>query len=67
MSNIIYGHYIKSLISFVINGQGVNFGGLLSDLHIIRFENTIYGGYKATLTGTAITGLMGIYDVALRK
>jgi hypothetical protein len=58
---------VKALISFVVYGQGVNFGGLLSDLSIMRLENAIYGGYKGILTGTAITGLVSIYDAVLRK
>jgi hypothetical protein len=58
---------VKALISFVVYGQGVNFGGLLSDLSIMRLENAIYGGYKGILTGTAITALVSIYDAVLRK
>ncbi|KAJ4265524.1 hypothetical protein NW762_004813 [Fusarium torreyae] len=58
---------VKALISFVVYGQGVNFGGLLNDLSIMRLENAIYGGYKGILTGTAITGLVSIYDAVLRK
>ncbi|RGP71047.1 hypothetical protein FLONG3_7280 [Fusarium longipes] len=58
---------VKALISFVVYGQGVNFGGLLSDLSIMRLENAVYGGYKGILTGTAITGLVSIYDAVLRK
>ncbi|KAJ4308851.1 hypothetical protein N0V84_011851 [Fusarium piperis] len=58
---------VKALISFVVYGQGVNFGGLLNDMSILRLNNAIYGGYKGILTGTAITGLMSIYDAVLRK
>ncbi|KAI8669153.1 hypothetical protein NCS57_00729300 [Fusarium keratoplasticum] len=58
---------VKALISFVVYGQGVNFGGLLNDMSIVRLNNAIYGGYKGILTGTAITGLMSIYDAVLRK
>jgi hypothetical protein len=57
----------KALVSFVVYGQGVNFGGLLNDLSIMRLENAVYGGYKGILTGTAITGLVSIYDAVLRK
>lgn len=58
---------VKALVSFVVYGQGVNFGGLLNDLSIMRLENAVYGGYKGILTGTAITGLVSIYDAVLRK
>ncbi|RSM16877.1 hypothetical protein CDV31_004346 [Fusarium ambrosium] len=58
---------VKALISFVVYGQGVNFGGLLNDMSIVRLNNAIYGGYKGILIGTAITGLMSIYDAVLRK
>ncbi|KAM0429322.1 hypothetical protein ACHAPT_006537 [Fusarium lateritium] len=58
---------VKALISFVVYGQGVNLGGLLNDVSILRLNKAIYGGYKGILTGTAITGLMSIYDAVLRK
>ena len=58
---------VKALVSFVVYGQGVNFGGLLNDLSIMRLENAIYGGYKGILTGTAVTAVVSIYDAVLRK
>ncbi|KAF5026179.1 hypothetical protein F66182_1743 [Fusarium sp. NRRL 66182] len=57
---------VKALISFVVYGQGVNFG-VLNDFSITRLDSAIYGGYKGILTGTAITGLVSIYDAVLRK
>ncbi|KAF4977840.1 hypothetical protein FZEAL_5683 [Fusarium zealandicum] len=57
----------KALISFVVYGQGATFGGLLNEMSIVRLNNAIYGGYKGILTGTAITGLVSIYDAVLRK
>ncbi|KAL2213961.1 hypothetical protein CC79DRAFT_1362741 [Sarocladium strictum] len=58
---------VKALISFVVYGQGVTFGGLLSTESIARLESSVYGGYKGVLTGTAVTALMAIYDAVLKK
>ncbi|KAL7950385.1 hypothetical protein V8C42DRAFT_118233 [Trichoderma barbatum] len=58
---------IKALVSFVVYGQGVTFCGLLSETAIERLDGAVYGGYKGMLTGTAITGLLSIYDAVLKK
>ncbi|CAH0026476.1 unnamed protein product [Clonostachys rhizophaga] len=57
----------KALFSYVVYAQGVTFGGLLSDVSIERLAGAVYGGYKGVLTGTAITGLISMYDAVLRK
>jgi hypothetical protein len=57
----------KALISFVVYGQGVTFGGLLSEVSIERLNQAVYGGYQGILTGTAITALVSFYDAILRK
>lgn len=57
----------KALVSFLVYGQGVTFGGLLSETSIERLASAVYGGYKGILTGTAITGLASFYDAVLRK
>lgn len=58
---------VKALVSFVVYGQGVTFGGLLSETAIDRLDGAVYGGYKGILTGAAITGLLSIYDAVLKK
>ena len=57
----------KAVVSFLVYGQGVTFGGLLSETSIERLNSAVYGGYKGVLTGAAITGLASIYDAVLRK
>lgn len=58
---------VKALLSYVVYAQGVNFSGLLSPSAIERLNGAVYGGYKGMLTGTAITGLVSIYDAVLKK
>lgn len=58
---------VKALISFVVYGQGVTLGGLLSETSIERLNGAVYGGYKGILTGTAVTALVSIYDAVLKK
>ncbi|KAM0808977.1 hypothetical protein AB5N19_09320 [Seiridium cardinale] len=58
---------VKALISFVVYGQGVTFGGWIGEESIARVTSALYGGYKGILTGTAITGLLSIYDAVLKK
>lgn len=58
---------VKAVISFVVYGQGVTFGGWIDGQSIERINSAVYGGYKGVLVGTAITGLFSIYDAVLKK
>ncbi|KAI1331799.1 hypothetical protein F5Y16DRAFT_244051 [Xylariaceae sp. FL0255] len=58
---------VKAIISFVIYGQGVTFGGWVDEVSIARINSAIYGGYKGVLVGSAITGIFSIYDAVLKK
>ncbi|KAI0434329.1 hypothetical protein F5Y09DRAFT_267551 [Xylaria sp. FL1042] len=58
---------VKALISFVIYGQGVTFGGWINEVSIARINSAIYGGYKGILAGAAISGLFSLYDAVLKK
>ncbi|KAI1105340.1 hypothetical protein F4804DRAFT_139866 [Jackrogersella minutella] len=57
----------KALISYVVYAQGITFGGWIDETSIARINTAIYGGYKGVLTGTAITGILAIYDAVLKK
>lgn len=57
----------KALISYVVYGQGITFGGWIDETSIARINTAIYGGYKGVLTGTAITAVLSIYDAVLKK
>lgn len=57
----------KALVSFVVYGQGVTFCGLLNETSIERLNSAVYGGYKGVLVGTAVTGLVSMYDAVLKK
>ncbi|KAI1806075.1 hypothetical protein F4811DRAFT_187930 [Daldinia bambusicola] len=57
----------KALISYVVYGQGITFGGWIDETSIARINTAIYGGYRGILTGTAITAVLSIYDAVLRK
>ena len=54
-------------MSYVVYAQGVTFGGLLNETSIERLNTAGYGGYKGVLVGTAVTGIVSIYDAVLRK
>ncbi|KAI8633810.1 hypothetical protein F5Y19DRAFT_253475 [Xylariaceae sp. FL1651] len=58
---------VKALISFVVYGQGVTFGGWIDEVSIARINSAIYGGYKGILAGAAISGIFSIYDAVLKK
>ncbi|KAI0842543.1 hypothetical protein F5Y06DRAFT_129594 [Hypoxylon sp. FL0890] len=57
----------KALISYVVYGEGITFGGWIDETSIARINTAIYGGYKGILVGTAITGILSMYDAVLRK
>jgi hypothetical protein len=58
---------VKALLSFVVYGQGVTFGGWINEVSIARINSAIYGGYKGILAGAAISGIFSIYDAVLKK
>jgi hypothetical protein len=58
---------VKALISYVVYGQEVTFGGWLGETAISRINSAIYGGWKGVLVGTAVTAVVSVYDAVLRK
>ncbi|KAI1177180.1 hypothetical protein F4777DRAFT_217984 [Nemania sp. FL0916] len=58
---------VKALISFVVYGQGVTFGGWISEVSIARINSSVYGGYKGILAGAAISGIYSFYDAVVKK
>ncbi|KAI1167721.1 hypothetical protein F5B18DRAFT_399747 [Nemania serpens] len=58
---------VKALISFVVYGQGVTFGGWINGTSIARVNSAVYGGHKGMLAGAAISGIFSIYDAVLKK
>lgn len=58
---------VKAIISFVVYGQGVTFGGWLNPQSIERINGAVYGGYKGVLVGSAVSGLFSVYDAILKK
>ncbi|KAI0407623.1 hypothetical protein F4802DRAFT_595026 [Xylaria palmicola] len=58
---------VKALISFVVYGQGVTFGGWINEVSIARINAAVYGGYKGILSGAAISAIFSIYDAVLKK
>ncbi|KAG4413239.1 hypothetical protein IFR04_013628 [Cadophora malorum] len=57
----------KALMTFVVFGQDVNFGGLVDLESVARINSAVYGGWKGVLVGTGITGLITLYDAVLKK
>ncbi|PHH61926.1 hypothetical protein CDD81_7731 [Ophiocordyceps australis] len=55
----------KALASYLVYARGLSFYGLLGQDAVEFINNALYGGWNGTLTTSAITGLMGIYDAAL--
>ncbi|TDZ53926.1 hypothetical protein CTRI78_v006731 [Colletotrichum trifolii] len=58
---------VKALISFVVYGQKVTFGGWINENSIDRINGALYGEWKGIVTGAAITGLVSLYDAVLKK
>lgn len=58
---------VKAIISFVVYGQGVTFGGWFNPQSIERINGAVYGGYKGVLVGAAISGVFSVYDAILKK
>ncbi len=57
----------KALVTYVVYGQKVTFGGWLDLASINRIDGAVYGGWQGVLVGTAITALASVYDAVLKK
>lgn len=58
---------VKALLTFVIYGQDVTFGGLVDLEHVARINSAIYGGWKGVLVGTGVGALVTLYEAVLKK
>lgn len=58
---------VKALLTFVVYGQDVTFGGLVDLESVARINSAIYGGYKGVLVGTGIGALVTIYEAVVKK
>ncbi|TVY93779.1 hypothetical protein LAWI1_G000585 [Lachnellula willkommii] len=57
----------KALLTYVIFGQDVTFGGLVDLEYVARINSALYGGYKGILAGTGIGTLVTLYEAVLKK
>ena len=57
----------KAVISYVVYAQGVTFGGWIDQVSVARINSAVYGGWKGVIVGTAISGLVSVYDAVLKK
>lgn len=57
----------KALLTYVIFGQDVTFGGFVDLEYVARINSALYGGYKGVLSGTAIGTLVTLYEAVLKK
>ena len=57
---------VKALLTFVVYGQDVTFGGLVDLESVARINSAIYGGWKGVLVGNGIGALVTLYE-AVKK
>ncbi len=58
---------VKAVLTYVVYAQGVTFWGWINDVSVARINSAVYGGWKGVIVGTAITGVLRVYDAVLRK
>ncbi|KAF4625080.1 hypothetical protein G7Y89_g13089 [Cudoniella acicularis] len=58
---------VKALLTFVIYGQDVTFGGLVDLEYVTRINSALYGGWVGVLVGTGIGALVTVYEAVLKK
>jgi hypothetical protein len=57
----------KAVLTYVIFGQDVTFGGLVDLEYVARINAALYGGYKGILAGTSIGVLTTLYEAIVKK
>lgn len=58
---------VKALLTFVIYGQDLTFGGWVDLEYVARINSALYGGYQGVLVGTGIGALVTLYEAVLKK
>ena len=58
---------VKALLTYVVFGQDVTFGGLVDLEYVARINSALYGGYHGVLVGTGIGALVTLYEAVLKK
>ncbi|CZR59864.1 uncharacterized protein PAC_09758 [Phialocephala subalpina] len=58
---------VKALLTYVIYGQDVTFGGLVDLESVARINSALFGGYQGLLVGTGIGALVTLYEAVLKK
>lgn len=58
---------VKALLTFVVFGQDVTFGGLIDLEYVARINSAIYGGWQGVLVGTGIGALVTLYEAVLKN
>jgi hypothetical protein len=58
---------VKALLTFVVFGQDVTFGGLVDLEYVARINSALYGGWQGVLVGTGIGTLVTLYEAVLKK
>ncbi|KAI9833934.1 MAG: hypothetical protein M1819_003443 [Sarea resinae] len=58
---------VKALVTYLVYGQGVTFGGYVGDESAVRVDGAMPGGYRGVLIGAAIGALTSVYEAVLKK
>lgn len=58
---------VKALLTFVIYGQDVTFGGMVDLEYVARINSALFGGWQGVLVGTGVGTLVTLYEAVLRK
>ena len=58
---------VKALLTFVIYGQDVTFGGLVDLEYVARINSALYGGWEGSMVGSGIGALVTIYEAIIKK
>jgi hypothetical protein len=58
---------VKALLTYIVFGQDVTFGGLVDLEYVARINSALYGGYHGVLVGTGIGALVTLYEAVLKK
>ncbi len=57
----------KALLTYLVFGQDVTFGGLVDLEHVARINSALYGSWPGVLVGNAIGGLATVYEAIIKK
>lgn len=57
----------KAVLTYVVYSMGASFGGWIDQESVATINSALFGSWQGAVVGSAVTGLMSVYEAVLKK